>query len=642
MSSSRCAVPGGQDDAKATGADGRAEWDGLPIGSYRVTETVPAGWIAISPSAVTTIVSFNATTDVTFGNQLAPSSCIIGAKVDDLHVGLPGWTIHARPRDAQTPVLTAVTDGQGSFYFAGLTAGPWTVWEEMQPGWAPVTPDTFDVQLPPGPACVEVRFKNRQACAQDPYEPDNTPAQATLIQANGPPYKHTLEPPSDLDWSAFDATAGGTYTISTDSLLGGTDTYLTLYATDGATLLAFNDDIVPGADKRSRIVWTAPTRGRYYVRVRDFLQTGARGCLAYDLVLSARHRTYLPIIIAPAPPPPPTATPTVTRTPTPTPTPIPSRPPLVIPGLSHPKGIGVDIGTQGRSGTHHLYVASRDTGVVYEVDPTTLPATVVRSIPVGLEPFGVAINNMTRKVYVANFLGNSVSVIDAVAGAVIKTISLPTLYGEPTYVAINEATNRIYVPLHKGGRLAVIRGDTDTLVTTVAVGAGAWGIAVDPTYNRIFVSCRDDQPPRMWTVDGLTNAVLWDQLITPGGTPYALAVDAGLGQLYMSFAPAGENPRQVLVYRLPETAPSLLTAVLVGNGGPDGGGGVAANPLTHHVFVSNSALDTVTVFDGVTNMVVDWVPVGDDPQCVAVDPGLGYVWVGNRQSDDVSAIPDGY
>ena len=272
----------------------------------------------------------------------------------------------------------------------------------------------------------------------------------------------------------------------------------------------------------------------------------------------------------------------------------------------------------------------------------TNPPTVVRSIPVGHEPFGVAVNNVTGKIYVANFLSNNLSVISSATGTVIKTIAFPALYGEPAYVAVNEDTNRIYVALHKGGRLAVIRGDTDTLVTTIAVGAGAWGVAVDPTYNRVFVSCRDDQPKRVWTIDGASNSVLWGQLIYPGGTPYALAVDRALGRLYVAFAPEGDNPRQVLVYRLPETEPSLLTAVLVGNGGADGGGGVVANPLTHHVFVTNSAEDSVTVFDGITHMVLDQVTVGDDPQFAAVDPGLSYVWVGNRQSDDVSGIPDGY
>jgi DNA-binding beta-propeller fold protein YncE len=49
-----------------------------------------------------------------------------------------------------------------------------------------------------------------------------------------------------------------------------------------------------------------------------------------------------------------------------------------------------------------------------------------------------------------------------------------------------------------------------------------------------------------------------------------------------------------------------------------------------------------SVFDGVTLMLLDTVPVGNDPQVVAVDPGLSYAFVGNRRSNSVTGIPDGY
>ena len=623
--------------SKTTGADGQANWNAIPIGSYRITETLPAGWTAVLPPAVSATVTGNTTANVTFANQLIANGCIIGKKIDDLHVGLPGWTIHARPRDAQQPVLTTVTNGSGDFYFAGLRGGWWTLWEEMQPGWAPVTPATFDVEVLVNSPCAEVRFKNRQACAQDPYEQDDTAVLAKPVLPNGIPQKHTLEPPSDLDWVAFDAVAGAIYTIRTDNLLGSTDTYLTLYDTNGTTLLDYSDDIVPSADPRSRIIWQAPAAGRYFARVRDFYQEGGRGCLAYDLILTVTYRNYLPlIIVTPEPPvPTPTHTPTLapTQAPTPTRTPVPTRPTIVIPGLRHPKGIGVNLQT------HRIYVASRDTHVVYEVNAAVAPAQVIRSIAVGHEPFGVAVNSQTNKVYVANFVSGSLSVINGATGTVLKTLSFAP-YGEPTFVAINETTNRIYVPLHQGGRVAVINGLTDSLITTVETGAGAFGVAVDPTLNRVYVSCRDARIVRV--LNGATNTLLWGQTIWPGGTPYALGIDPGLGQLYVSFSPEPDDPRQVLVYRIPAGGPSLLTAVLVGHGGADGGGGIAANPATHHVFVTNSQDDTVSVFDGVTNMLLDTVHVGDDPMGIAADPGWSYIWVGNRDSNTVSGLPDGY
>lgn len=678
----------------SSAASGSYSFGGLPGGNYivDVVETdpdLPAGFVrtTLDPAGVTLAAGENLTVNFGFRQPPTPtptptatftitptatptptptatptvaSGCIVGKKVDDLHVGLPNWTIYARPRDAGGPVLTRQTNGSGDFSFAGLTAGWWTVWEEMQPGWAPVSADSFDVEVAATPPCVEVRFKNRQACAADPFEPDNTTGAARIVLPDGTPQKHTLEPPSDADWVAIDAVVGQRYTLRTDRLFGSTDTTLTLYDRDGVTVLAHSDDIVAGADLRSLIVWSAPASKRYFAVVRDFYQDGSRGCLAYDFILTVEgfRRAYLPLIIGAKPTPTPTPTPTETATPTitltptetltptvtptplptwtptPTRTPVPTLPTIVIPGLNHPKGIGVN------RTTHELWVASRENDVVYRVNALT--GRVTGSVPVGDEPFGVAVNNSTQKVYVANYRGNSMTVLNATTGAVIKTILFTDPHGEPTYVEVNENTNRVYVPLHKSGKLAVINGAADSLSALLDGGAGAFGVAVDPLLNRIYVSCRDAR----WiqAIDGATNTVLWGQRADLSGIPYALGIDPALNRLYVSYAPEPEldNPRQVLVYRIPDTGPSLYAAVAVRPGGPDGGGGVVASPATHHVFVTNSLDNSVTVFDGLSLMVLDTVPVGKDPQSVAIDPGLSYAFVGNRVSDTVTGIPDSY
>jgi YVTN family beta-propeller protein len=126
------------------------------------------------------------------------------------------------------------------------------------------------------------------------------------------------------------------------------------------------------------------------------------------------------------------------------------------------------------------------------------------------------------------------------------------------------------------------------------------------------------------------------------GVPYALGIDPGLRKLYLSYAPEGDNPREVRAYNISTGGLGHSMTVAVGTGGSDGGGGVVANPQTHHVFVSNSVDDNVTVFDGVTGMVLATVAVGDDPQFIGVDPGLSYVYVSNRKSNTVSGIPDKY
>ena len=80
--------------------------------------------------------------------------------------------------------------------------------------------------------------------------------------------------------------------------------------------------------------------------------------------------------------------------------------------------------------------------------------------------------------------------------------------------------------------------------------------------------------------------------------------------------------------------------VTIGEGGVDGGGGVAVNTATGNVFITNSAADTVSGINGGSNTVIDTIPVGGNPFGVGVDPSTGRVFVANRNSDDVSVFKD--
>ncbi len=95
-----------------------------------------------------------------------------------------------------------------------------------------------------------------------------------------------IESGGDRDWFKFTAVAGRTYTLFTQ-LTTLQDSVLTLYAGDGATVLASNDD-APGRGLASEIRWTAPAGGTYYLEGKAYssLQTGA-----YSLTLRGATNT---------------------------------------------------------------------------------------------------------------------------------------------------------------------------------------------------------------------------------------------------------------------------------------------------------------------------------------------------------------
>ncbi|MEK7866657.1 MAG: pre-peptidase C-terminal domain-containing protein [Planctomycetota bacterium] len=100
----------------------------------------------------------------------------------------------------------------------------------------------------------------------------NTSATATSIQNDGTSVAGNIETGGDVDYFSFAATAGTAYVLSTGSLGTGMDTVLTLFGTDGASVLGEDDD--SGGSYASLLSWTAPAAGTYYVGVRHYSPTG--------------------------------------------------------------------------------------------------------------------------------------------------------------------------------------------------------------------------------------------------------------------------------------------------------------------------------------------------------------------------------
>jgi len=126
---------------------------------------------------------------------------------------------------------------------------------------------------------------------EDASEVNDTAAQAFGVDVNGGPVHATLfrDPDGDgagspdTDWYSFAADTGTAYVIETQNLISDGDTYLRLYDTDGALLLATNGNRATG-DKSSRIDWTAPQSGVYFAQVTH--DTGNAQYGGYDFLVS--------------------------------------------------------------------------------------------------------------------------------------------------------------------------------------------------------------------------------------------------------------------------------------------------------------------------------------------------------------------
>ena len=94
----------------------------------------------------------------------------------------------------------------------------------------------------------------------------------TVITVGGAPVNDVLEVNGDHDWVRIDLVAGQKVTISVDGITLD-DSYLRVRDASG-NQLAENDDISSGVVRDSRLVFTAPSTGTYYLDVGSYNDIG--------------------------------------------------------------------------------------------------------------------------------------------------------------------------------------------------------------------------------------------------------------------------------------------------------------------------------------------------------------------------------
>lgn len=221
------------------------------------------------------------------------------------------------------------------------------------------------------------------------------------------------------------------------------------------------------------------------------------------------------------------------------------------------------------------------------------PATV-NNIAVGSSPQGVGVNPSTNRVYVANGLADSVSVIDGATELVVATIGVGD---QPVGVAVNPTTQRIYVANTSSDSVSVIDGETNTVTATIAVGDQPLGVAVNRNTNRVYVSNLASH--NVSVIDGATATVV--ATIPVGSNPYGVAVNEVTNRVYV--ANFGSDTVSVI-----DGADNTELATIPTAHWPTG---VGVNAITNRIYVSSWILQApLNVIEGATNSVIATIVPG--------------------------------
>ncbi|MFE5541229.1 beta-propeller fold lactonase family protein [Streptomyces sp. NPDC056492] len=270
------------------------------------------------------------------------------------------------------------------------------------------------------------------------------------------------------------------------------------------------------------------------------------------------------------------------------------------------------------------YVTNGLAGSLSVID--TADNTVTSTIDVGDDPNGVAVSPDGNRVFVANRLSDTVSLVVPAAGG---SVSVP-VGDNPVGVAVSPDGTRAYVTNTISNNMTVITADTipPSVIATVHVGTRPQDVAIAPNGTRAYVANLLDGTVAV--VDTTTNTLL--DSIPVGQLPQGVAVSPDGARVYVTNF--GDGTVSVI-----DTATAAVRFTIpIGN--DTSPADVAVSRDGTRAYVADFGSDEVTVIDTTANppAVIATVPVGEEPLGVAVTPDGAHVYVTNSMDNTVSVI----
>jgi YVTN family beta-propeller protein len=297
----------------------------------------------------------------------------------------------------------------------------------------------------------------------------------------------------------------------------------------------------------------------------------------------------------------------------------------------------------GAGAAPFAYISSVNSGTVTVIDGTTVLTPPPNAIPVGAQPFGVAVNPAGTRAYVAN--SNifdtgvpSVSVIDTASLSEVARITAG-ITGQPSGVAVNDDGSLVYVA-NNNGTVAVIDAATNTVVNTlipppgqprqlagiVVAGGSVWATDL---FTGEVVNVTDNSFPGLFVSFGMMG----------------IAANISGSRLYVSYGESADGNLKIAIIDVATSfAQQTYTSVQISTSGTDSGanpGGIAVSPSGAFVYAPVLSENKLAVMNTSNNSVLPLIPVGLAPFGVAVDPMGTRVYVGVSGNGGTVTVLDG-
>jgi YVTN family beta-propeller protein len=248
-----------------------------------------------------------------------------------------------------------------------------------------------------------------------------------------------------------------------------------------------------------------------------------------------------------------------------------------------------------------VFVVHKSTGDVAVIDTST--NTLITDVTIGgTGSKDVLVRPDGRFAYVANASTSMVNVIDT-STYLVSNIAVPA---GPRRLAITPAADRLFVTDYSGNFVSVIDPTTQTLITNIAVGNAPRGIAITPDGSETYVTNVGSN-----NVSVINNATLSVVATIPvGGNPWQVTITPDGAWAYVS------NAASRTLSIINTSTHAVVKTLTVGQG-PFWS---VVNPSGTELYVSNSKDTTVSVIDLASQTVLRTIQgVGSQPFDLSFD-----------------------
>jgi gliding motility-associated-like protein len=234
-----------------------------------------------------------------------------------------------------------------------------------------------------------------------------------------------------------------------------------------------------------------------------------------------------------------------------------------------------------------------------------------------------SINKTAGFEYITNETSGQVSVISNLTNTIVSTINVGA---GPYGITLSADGSMAYVANYIGSSVSVINTSENKVIATLPVGEAPIGIAINTDGNKVYVSCNGS----IFVIDALTNKVITGILLS-NYEPAGLTVSPDGKWLYV----ADPNNNALVII---STSTYQKTSISFPTNQEDSAFNVATSPDGSLIYITGANSKKIFVIDAATQKIISPINLTEAPIGIAVSPDGRHIYVTNEYSNSVSVV----